>query len=184
MERLILEEPSLERKSDAIEYIEEHLQYGSNINGCGALDRYIDRYEEWLLFLDDIKNGRTDFVKALTYFLVRESDNKIIGMINIRLYLDEKLAKSGGHIGYGIRPTERRKGYNKMNLYLGLKVCHEHNLEEVLLFCNEDNKASYKTMEALGGILIASDEKYRKYKIIVNDSLEKYQSIYEPLVKK
>lgn len=48
-------------------------------------------------------------VPAETYFLVRENDNKIVGMINIRLTLNENLKKFGSHIGYSIRPTERKK---------------------------------------------------------------------------
>lgn len=188
MERLILEEPTLARKDAALEYIAEHKKYNSNINGCGALDRYEDNYEEWLLFLEEIKAGKTAFLPALTYFLVRETDDKIIGMVNIRLQLNEHLRKTGGNIGYGIRPTERRKGYNKVNLYLALKVCKEYDLEEVLLDCYDNNPGSYKTMEALGGKLVETykDEKgnlLRKYKIDVNYSLEKYQSIYEPAVK-
>lgn len=62
-----------------------------------------------------------NFVPNKTFFLIRCEDNKIVGMINIRLELNEKLKNSGGHIGYSVRPTERRKGYNKINLYLGLK---------------------------------------------------------------
>ena len=62
-------------------------------------------------------------VPARTFFLVRKSDNKIIGMINIRLALNEKLKKFGGNIGYSIRPTERGNGFNNINLYLGLLLC-------------------------------------------------------------
>lgn len=189
MEKLVLEEPSLERKDAAIDYIKEHKNYNSNINGSGSLDRFVESYEEWLIYLEEIKAGRTSFVPALTYFLVRENDDKIVGMVNIRLQLNKELEKSGGHIGYGIRPTERRKGYNKINLYLALKVCQEHGLEEVLLDCYDNNPASYKTMEALGGKLVEvyyneKNDLLRKYKIDVNASLEKYQNIYEPLIKK
>lgn len=189
MERLVLEEPSLERKEAAIDYIKEHQKYNSNINGSGSLNKYVDRYEEWLINLEEIKAGRTSFVPALTYFLVRETDDKIVGMVNIRLQLNKELEKSGGHIGYGIRPTERRKGYNKINLYLALKVCQEYGLEEVLLDCYDNNPASYKTMEALGGNLVEvynnkKSDLLRKYKININASLEKYQNVYEPLVKK
>ena len=59
-------------------------------------------------------------VPATTYFTIRESDNKIIGMINFKHYLNEYLRNFGGHIGYVIRPTERRKGYAKIQLYLVL----------------------------------------------------------------
>ena len=54
-----------------------------------------------------------------TFLLIRKKDNRIIGAINIRWNLPESMKKFSGNIGYGIRPTERRKGYNKINLYLG-----------------------------------------------------------------
>ena len=53
--------------------------------------------------------------------------------------------------------SERRKGYNKINLYLGLKVCDQYGIESVLLDADLDNPASWKTMEALGG------ERVREY---------------------
>jgi len=127
-------------------------------------------------------------VPARTYFLVRESDNRIVGMINIRTALNQKLSKFGGHIGYGIRPTERRKGYNKINLYLGLKVCDEYGIKKVFMDADLDNPASWKTMEALGGIRVRKyyneDEKcdVLDYNIDVKSALEKYKDIYEPYV--
>ena len=113
MEKFYFEVPSIERKNDAIEYIFEHYKYNSNINGSGGLDRYINNYEEWLnkLERDYIMEPSEERVPARTYFLVRESDSRIVGMINIRTALNERLSKYGGHIGYGIRPTERGKGF-------------------------------------------------------------------------
>ena len=127
-------------------------------------------------------------VPARTYFLVRESDHRIVGMINIRTALNERLSKFGGHIGYGIRPTERGKEYNKVNLYLGLKVCDEYGIETVFMDADLDNPASWKTMEALGGVRVKEyyneDEKCMvvDYNIDVKNALEKYKEIYEPYV--
>ena len=187
MEQFYLEEPSLERKQEAINYIEEHYQYNSNINGSGSLHRYLDRYEDWLEKLEDDNNclPSEKRVPAKTYFLIRKNDNKIIGMINIRLVLNERLKDHGGHIGYGIRPTERKKGYNKINLYLGLKICEEYGIEEALLDADIENPASWKTMEALGGIRIGEyidpedNTRCVRYQISVLKSLEKYKDIYE-----
>ena len=67
-------------------------------------------------------------------------------MINIRLALNEKFRKINGNIGYSIRPTERRKGYNNINLYLGLKKCKEHGIKEALLTVDKDNVGSKKTI--------------------------------------
>lgn len=119
MERFYFEEPNIDRKEEALAYIKEFYAYNSSINGVGGLYRYLDDYEGWLKKLEEdyIRTPNEEKVPARTYFLVRENDKRIVGMINIRLALNEKLKKSGGHIGYSIRPTERRKGYNKINLY-------------------------------------------------------------------
>ena len=85
----------------------------------------------------------------MTIFFVRINDNKIIGMINIRLALNERLKKIGGNIGYCIRPTERGNGYNKINLYLGLKICQKYGIKEVLLDADKDNPASWRTTVSL-----------------------------------
>lgn len=156
MEKFNFEVPSINRKEDAIEYINEFYKYNSDINGVGGLNRYLDNYEGWLEKLEEdyTRAPSEEKVPARTYFFVRESDKRIIGMINIRLALNEKLKKYGGHIGYSIRPTERGNGYNKYNLYLGLKVCNEYGINEVFMDADINNPASWKTMEALGGIRV------------------------------
>ena len=92
-------------------------------------------------------------VPSHSYFLIREDDDKIVGMIDIRLALTEFLRKYGGNIGYSIRPSERRKGYNKINLYLALKVCDEYGLDKVMLDCDNTNLGSAKTIQSLGGVM-------------------------------
>ena len=154
MEKLYFEVPGIARKEDAVAYIREFLECGSAINGTGGLQRYLDRYEDWLEKLkeDAYRMPNGEKVPARTFFLVREADRRIVGMINIRLTLNERLRRYGGHIGYSIRPTERGKGYNKINLYLGLKVCAAHGIDSVFLDADLDNPASWRTMEALGGV--------------------------------
>lgn len=111
-------------------------------------------------------------------------------MINIRLTLNERLKECGGHIGYGIRPTERQKGYNKINLYLALLRCQELGIKNVYLDCDINNLASYKTIEALGGIRIKEYEsKYHEgkaYRYIINveESLNNCKEIYEQKILK
>jgi len=91
-------------------------------------------------------------VHARTYFFVRESDNRIFGMINIRTALNERLRKFGGHIGYSVRPSERRKGYAKQMLRECLEYCKEINLEKVLLTCIDSNEGSRKTILRNNGV--------------------------------
>ena len=156
MDRLYFEVPGIGRKDDAIGYINEFYEYKSDINGAGGLHRFLDNYEGWLekLEADYVRVPGGEKVPARTYFLVRESDRRIVGMINIRLALNEHLRRFGGHIGYSIRPTERGKGYNNLNLYLGLKVCRQYGIDSVLMDADLANPASWKTMEALGGVRV------------------------------
>ena len=189
MERLYHVIPDESYRDQAIEYIEEHHRYNSNINGSGGLDHYVHDYDAWLNRLEEYRHCQADEnrVPAETYMLIRESDNRLIGMVNIRLSLNERLQRIGGHIGYGIRPTERGHGYNEINLYLALLHCHEHGLDVVYLDCDDDNIASYRTMEALGGVLINTWEDpeeglCRRYAINVENAIENYQNTYEPRV--
>lgn len=181
--------PSMEYKEDSINYIKEHYECNSQIHGVSGLNRYLEDYEGWLEKLEYYKSiePNEEWVPSESYLLVREEDNKVVGMINLRLVLNESLKKFGGHIGYSIRPSERKKGYNKINLYLMLKRCCEIGLNEVLLDCSVDNPGSYKTMESLGGVRI--DKYYNdeygwcyRYSINVLESVNKYRDIYEPMV--
>ena len=193
MEKFYFEIPGISRKEDAIDYIREFLEYGSEINGAGGLHRFLDDYEGWLkkLDLDYIQVPNEERVPGRTYFLVRESDSRIVGMINIRLALNERLSHYGGHIGYSIRPTERGKGYNNINLYLGLKVCRKYGIEQIFMDADLENPASWKTMEAFGGVRIR--EYYDDvnahctvvdYNIDVNRALDSHPEYEERIIPK
>lgn len=156
MEKLFFEIPGIGRKKDALAYIREFWEYRSAINGTGGLNRYVDNYEGWLAKLkeDCTREISEETVPSRTFFLVRDTDLRIVGMINIRLALNEQLSRYGGHIGYSIRPTERGKGYNRINLYLGLKVCDAYGIRKAFLDADLNNPASWRTMEALGGVRV------------------------------
>ena len=156
MEKLYFEIPGIARKEDAVDYIREFREYQSDVNGTGGLHWFTDNYEGWLekLEQDYARIPNEEKVPARTFFLVRDTDRRIVGMINIRLCLNERLSHYGGHMGYSIRPTERGKGYNKINLYLGLKVCDAHGIDMVFMDADLNNPPSWKTMEALGGTRI------------------------------
>ena len=192
IEKFYLENPSMERKNDVIEYMNEHVKYNSIINGTGSFDHVLEgeTYEECMDRYYKIQDN--EYAKSIdrcpgkTYFLIRKNDNKLIGMINIRYHLTPKMLVHGGHIRYGIRPTERRKGYNKINLYLGLlKALEEFNLDKVMLDCDVKNLGSDKTIQALGGVLERTDiDDYdgaltNVYWINTKDSIRKYKDVYQ-----
>lgn len=151
--------PSIEYKEKAIEYINEFYEYGSEINGSGSLDRFLKEstYEEWLkkvIASMDIANVPDSKAPALTYFYVREDDDRIVGMVNIRLALNDFLRNECGHIGYSVRPTERRKHYATQMLQDALKVCDRIGIKEVLVSCGKDNIASAGVIKNCGGVLL------------------------------
>lgn len=153
MYRLI--RPEVKHEEDAISYINELKFYKSAIHGTGFLDKYLESgsYGDWLSEIRLLENNSDDDkVPCSTYFLVDEFDN-IIGMTNIRHTLNDKLFFHGGHIGYSIRPLERGKGYGKVILSLALLKCRELGLDKVLITAEDNNVPSYKTIEALGGVL-------------------------------
>lgn len=125
-------------------------------------------------------------VPSSTYFLIREDEDKIVGMIDIRHDLNDYLLQYGGHIGYGIRPTERRNGYNKINLFLGLLKCRELGFDKVLIIAADENPGSYKTILDLGGKLenkIIDDEDDNvllgRYWIDVDKSINDNYEVYK-----
>lgn len=177
--RLVL--PTLEYKERATEYIKEFYEYDSEINGSGALECYLEEatYEEWLekVVADiDIANVKAPRVPALTYFFVREEDERILGMANVRLALNDFLRKEGGHIGYAVRPTERRKGYGTRMLQEALKIYKRLNIREVLISCDRENLGSAGVIKNNGGELVAEfysetfQEIIQKYVIKLSDT--------------
>lgn len=148
MEKIILVKPDLSYADEIIKYKEESLAESPIINGSAGLDRF-SSIEDWLQELkkrsceDTVPKG---LVPSSTYLGLREKDNYIVGMIDIRHYLNEYLTQVGGHIGYGVRKTERNKGYAKQMLKLALEKCKELKIKKVLITCDEDNIASEKVI--------------------------------------
>ena len=86
------------------------------------------------------------------YIYVRACDGKIVGMIQIRHYLNEMLEKYAGHIGYSVCPSERRRGYATRMLSAALDKCREMGLRRVMISCRPDNEASRRTILRNGGV--------------------------------
>src|SRR3990172_1419113 len=87
-----------------------------------------------------------------TFWLVRD-DARILGELRLRHRLTDSMAIEGGHIGYNIRPSERRKGYGRLQWGLGLEKARGIGLARVLVTCDDDNLPSAKIIEANGGVL-------------------------------
>lgn len=112
-------------------------------------------YHDFQFYLDNLEpvileEGK---VPGSVFFLYDDERNIFIGAINIRHYLNDDLLKTGGHIGDGIRPSERRKGYATKMIKLALDECKKLGINKVLMTCDKDNIGSAKSIINNGGIL-------------------------------
>jgi predicted acetyltransferase len=101
----------------------------------------------------EVKNADAASVPDSTFFCLDEERNIIVGAVNIRHYLNEALLRNGGHIGDGVRPSERRKGIATKMIALALEECKKLRIRKVLMVCDKDNIASAKSIQNNGGIL-------------------------------
>ncbi len=153
METLKLVTPTEAHQAAAEAFKNEFLEHGEPIiNGSALLDQM--EYLPWLKNIRNNNNPRTvssDWVVSSTFFAVRESDGAIVGIIDVRHSIKQPfLSQYGGHIGYAVRPGERRKGYAVQMLRQALAFTREIGLEKVMLGCYCDNTTSKRTMEACG----------------------------------
>ena len=98
---------------------------------------------------EDIPPG---FVPHTTYWLVRDGTT-VVAVSNLRHRLTDRLRRDGGHIGYGVRPTERGKGVGTEILRRTLDRARERGLDRVLLTCDKDNAPSARVIVKNGGVL-------------------------------
>ncbi|MED1722225.1 GNAT family N-acetyltransferase [Brevibacillus parabrevis] len=148
-----LVKPSVERKQEYLAFYEEWKQSGEPfvpwVIGHDPHD-----FETYLAFMEregKEENLQAGWVPHSTYWLV-DGKEQIVGAVNIRHRLNERLLNVGGHIGYGIRPSERRKGYATAILAQALDKTRELGLERVLVVCDSHNIGSEKTILGNGGV--------------------------------
>lgn len=118
-----------------------------SIRKCDYHD--IDKYIESL----EVKEPNGKYVPDSTYFCLDTDRNIFVGAVNIRHYLNEEILIGSGHIGDGIRPSERNKGYGTKMVSLALEECDKLGIKKVLMCCDKDNISSAKTIIKNGGVL-------------------------------
>ena len=110
-------------------------------------------FEAYLRAFEEDANPKAGRVPQTTFFLLDEERDIFLGAVNIRHYLNEALLLNGGHIGDGIRPSERRRGYATAMIALALEECRKLGIDRALMVCNKNNIASAKSIIRNGGVL-------------------------------
>ena len=158
---LIFRTPTAQDIPEAEAFKAEFVADGSTMDGAHVLA--FATAEEWLAAVHQ-RAHESNAVPCLQYGLFE--DGRLLGLIEIRLRLAGYLVEYGGHIGYCVRPSERRKGYAADMLRRALAVCREKGLDRVLVTCLETNLASARTIERCGGTLervVYDDENYHAH---------------------
>lgn len=149
---LSLVEPSLELKEQFFAFAQDRNASGEKNEGFAkALDdfpAYVQKFADYRKGL----NLPPGWVPDSTCWLIDE-DRTILGWVNVRHKLTEKLTHRGGHIGYHIRPSARRKGYGTLICRLALDKARHLGIKRVLITCAVDNIASNRIILENGGVL-------------------------------
>ena len=124
---------------------EKIVPYAIRKNDYRDFDYYLEHLE--------IKEETDGRVPDSTFFCLDPDRDIFVGAVNIRHYLTEELLLNGGHIGDGIRPSERRKGYATAMIGLALLEAKRLGIQRVLMVCDKDNIASAKSILNNGGVL-------------------------------
>lgn len=152
MNNLKLVKPRLELKNEYLSFYQEWKESGENMVPW-VISKDPSDFQGMLKSLSDNEKGiglPEGWVSDSTFWLVNDY-NRLLGAVNIRHRLTEQLFNAGGHIGYGIRPSERRKGLATILLQLSLIEANRLGVKDVLVVCDAGNIGSEKTIIKNGG---------------------------------
>ena len=138
MNNLKLEKVNEKYIDQIMEYKNEFIAINDHLDGTQGLTHYTDIYE-WLNHVKLLEKKETlPPCKVVSTLYLSFDQDELIGMIDIRHYLNHNLEMYGGHIGYSIRPSKRRLGYGTKQLELALLKCKELNIEVRVLQIESD----------------------------------------------
>jgi len=139
-------------KKHLIEMLDEWYAAGEKIIPYAI--RYHD-YHDFQYYMDnlELKEVRDGLVPDSTFFCLDEERDIFVGAVNIRHYLNDALLQTGGHVGDGVRPSERRKGVATQMIAMALEECRKLGIDRVLMICDKENIGSAKSIQKNGGIL-------------------------------
>ncbi|MFL5753404.1 MAG: GNAT family N-acetyltransferase [Bacteroidia bacterium] len=154
MQNLKLISPTIDLEREHAEMLREWMQTGERMVPV-TLQYDSGDFKKYIAKLEDCAKGiglPDGYVPNSTFWLIDEA-NRILGTIDIRHRLTDFLMVGGGHIGYGVRPSERNKGYATKMLELSLAEAKKLKIEKALITCDADNLASKNVILKNGGVL-------------------------------
>jgi len=161
-ERLELASPAMRWQAAYLAFLDDFAAASEQrIPGGSGLELARADFAAFVQRLQDDERGvalKPGIVPSSAYWLLRHNADgeMVLGVSSLRHALTPALEDVGGHIGYSIRPSERRRGYGTRILALTLTHARALGLERVLITCDTDNTGSARVIEKNGGVL-ASD---------------------------
>ncbi|MDO4267610.1 MAG: GNAT family N-acetyltransferase [Eubacteriales bacterium] len=139
-------------KEQLFEMMDEWYGTGEKIIPYAIRKTDYHNFDNYAAAIEESGNSK-DLVPDSTFFCLDTERNIFVGAVNIRHYLNEALLLNGGHIGDGVRPSERRKGIATRMIALALQECKKLGIDKVLMVCDKQNIGSAKSIINNGGIL-------------------------------
>ena len=173
------------------EYTDEMLDF---VNELRRENRRKEVNDPWLKEIEaefSCRPGGSEKLRGVK-LLVRTNDNRVVGLHCVRDNMDKhRLLQFGGNISYLVRPSERRKGYNKINMYIALKECARRGLSTISLTTVVGDKAAERSIRAMGGRLVrrmmdfdGAEIWVEQYSVNVKDAISSYAPIFEYLIER
>lgn len=153
-QKIHLRQPEAFDREQVMAYRKEFLAIDSRMDGTCALNEY-DDFDAWLANVRRYSSPETTPAGKVssTQYLALDENEHLVGMVNLRHCLNDYLLEFGGHIGYSVRPADRKNGYAIQMLKLALDEAKALGIDRVRIACDRYNIASAKTIQANGGVL-------------------------------
>lgn len=153
IEQYYLEKPNKYDEEAVQRLITKWKTFGGRMNP-GLLRDFNGNYSEWFKYIENCSKGiKIGDEVPQTLFFLKNSNGTILGAVSLRHYLNHTNIVDGGHVGYGICPEYRGKGYGNLILRLALEKLSSMGIFKILVTCDSDNIASQEVILFNGGVL-------------------------------
>lgn len=153
-DELFIVEPSMTYAAEISSYREEMLAAESSFDGCLSMKRMPDP-KEYTEYCTEWANPnrvlKENGARGTGLLCIRKADNKMVGCMQVHHILNEQMRNITGHVGYSVRPSERRKGYATQMLEKARDYLSSFGFSEICVSCLPENEASRRTILANGG---------------------------------